>query len=335
MYNYRSKFLFDLGAFGHQSFIGRCGIDMWWSRLQYWLRFTVYGDLSIFCIYTISKLRSRIKFKWCGYYENLWTNSIQCGRFGGLPTIQVRLHRPFFGSTPNRIMNFTTNKWKKWEEKHTQMFFFLDSLWIIVKKKTNHSCRLTQTSFVYSQLDAVGWGRTTFGGVTSTTLQKVSLTVIPNTECNRSYPYQISSAQMCTFTSYKDTCDVSDIKNNKTNQWINKLWQYIFISNQNNHLFSRFRFLLPTMMRPMRPMRPCCGCLRGQQLQQKMQSNLQLDDGGPLFFFDTYVGRVYHVGIISYGTACASNMPRVHTRITSYLTWIQGITNGTANLCVI
>lgn len=69
--------------------------------------------------------------------------------------------------------------------------------------------RLSQSAFVYSQVDAVGWGRTSFGGIASTSLQKAALTVIPNTECNRSYPYQISGAQMCTFTKSKDTCDVS------------------------------------------------------------------------------------------------------------------------------
>lgn len=75
---------------------------------------------------------------------------------------------------------------------------------------SSSSNRLNQNSFVYSQVDACGWGRTTFGGVPSTSLQKVALTIISNSECNRSYPYQISGAQMCTFTALKDTCDVSN-----------------------------------------------------------------------------------------------------------------------------
>lgn len=78
--------------------------------------------------------------------------------------------------------------------------------------------RLAQNSFVYSQVDLVGWGRTSYGGIASTNLQKVSVTVIPNTECNRSYPYQISGAQMCTFTALKDACDVSSDLNAAENR---------------------------------------------------------------------------------------------------------------------
>lgn len=71
------------------------------------------------------------------------------------------------------------------------------------------SNRLNQESFVYSQAEAVGWGGTSWGGPVSTNLQKVELTVIPNSECNKNYPYQISTAQMCTFSPMKDICDVS------------------------------------------------------------------------------------------------------------------------------
>lgn len=73
------------------------------------------------------------------------------------------------------------------------------------------SDRLNQNTFVYSQAEAVGWGKTSYGGPVSTNLQKVELTVIPNTECNKNYPYQISTAQMCTFSPMKDICDVSSI----------------------------------------------------------------------------------------------------------------------------
>lgn len=73
------------------------------------------------------------------------------------------------------------------------------------------SDRLNQNTFVYSQAEAVGWGKTSYGGPVSTNLQKVELTVIPNSECNKNYPYQISTAQMCTFSPMKDICDVSSI----------------------------------------------------------------------------------------------------------------------------
>lgn len=84
---------------------------------------------------------------------------------------------------------------------HTLPTFFLCA--------TLSSDRLNQNSFVYSQAEAVGWGRTSYGGPVSTNLQKVELTVIPNSECNKNYPYQISTAQMCTFSPMKDICDVS------------------------------------------------------------------------------------------------------------------------------
>lgn len=67
---------------------------------------------------------------------------------------------------------------------------------------------MSQNSYMYSQVEAVGWGKTSFGGTPSTSLKKVKLTVIPNYECNKNYPYQITSAQMCTFTPLKDACEV-------------------------------------------------------------------------------------------------------------------------------
>lgn len=73
------------------------------------------------------------------------------------------------------------------------------------------SDRLNQNTFVYSQAEAAGWGQVSYGGPTSTNLKKVELTVIPNDECNKNYPYQISTAQMCTFTPHKDICEVSSL----------------------------------------------------------------------------------------------------------------------------
>lgn len=75
----------------------------------------------------------------------------------------------------------------------------------------NFSYRLNQNTFVYAQVETAGWGKTSFGGPVSTSLKKVTLNVIPNSECNNSYPFQLSEAQLCTFTPFKDTCDVSSI----------------------------------------------------------------------------------------------------------------------------
>ncbi|XP_049295552.1 venom serine protease-like [Anopheles funestus] len=52
----------------------------------------------------------------------------------------------------------------------------------------------------------------------------------------------------------------------------------------------------------------------------------QYDSGGPLFY--TSGGYVYLVGVVNYGTACASTKPSVSARITSYLSWIQSVTPG-------
>lgn len=54
-----------------------------------------------------------------------------------------------------------------------------------------------------------GNGETTYGGPLSTQLQKVTLTVIPNDQCNQNYAYRITDSQMCTLTPYKDVCNVS------------------------------------------------------------------------------------------------------------------------------
>ncbi|XP_053661500.1 venom serine protease-like [Anopheles marshallii] len=56
------------------------------------------------------------------------------------------------------------------------------------------------------------------------------------------------------------------------------------------------------------------------------KDSCQYDSGGPLFY--TTGGNVYLVGIINYGTACATKKPSVSSRITSYLSWIQSMTPG-------
>ncbi|XP_058835399.1 venom serine protease-like, partial [Topomyia yanbarensis] len=54
----------------------------------------------------------------------------------------------------------------------------------------------------------------------------------------------------------------------------------------------------------------------------------QYDSGGPILYTHPSNGIVYHIGVISYGIACASSTPGVNTRITSYLAWIKSNTPG-------
>lgn len=49
----------------------------------------------------------------------------------------------------------------------------------------------------------------------------------------------------------------------------------------------------------------------------------QYDSGGALY---ARKERLYAVGIVSYGFACATNQPSVNTRISSYLKWIRSKT---------
>nr|CAI5866305.1 unnamed protein product [Callosobruchus analis] len=54
----------------------------------------------------------------------------------------------------------------------------------------------------------------------------------------------------------------------------------------------------------------------------------QMDSGGPLLWMDKVKARLYLVGIIASGKGCASNVPSVNTRVTSYLSWIASRTSG-------
>lgn len=110
------------------------------------------------------------------------------------------------------------------------------------------------------QVDVAGWGTTSYGGPTSSTLRRVTLDVIANANCNVQY---VNSQKICTFTPGKDTC--------------------------------------------------------------------QYDSGGPLYLRGEQ--RMYTIGIVSYGGACAASTPSVNTRITAYLTWIQSKTTD-ATYCV-
>ncbi|CAG9864067.1 unnamed protein product [Phyllotreta striolata] len=61
----------------------------------------------------------------------------------------------------------------------------------------------------------------------------------------------------------------------------------------------------------------------------------QSDSGGPLLWFDPRSTRLQQIGVVSYGYACASNKPGVHTRVTSYLTWIVSQTSATRSLLAV
>lgn len=60
---------------------------------------------------------------------------------------------------------------------------------------------------------------------------------------------------------------------------------------------------------------------------------IQGDDGAGLCHTDTVTGRLVLVGMPSYGVACGTRQPRVACRISSYIPWIQQVTNE--NYCVI
>ncbi len=48
------------------------------------------------------------------------------------------------------------------------------------------------------------------------------------------------------------------------------------------------------------------------------------DSGGPLNWQDPATGRVYMIGITSFGIGCAKpDVPGVYTKVTNYLDWIQ------------
>lgn len=62
------------------------------------------------------------------------------------------------------------------------------------------------TSFMNYNVDIVGWGTTEYAGVMSTTLKKVTLKVVPNSDCSQALRENVYDNQMCTFTKGKDTC---------------------------------------------------------------------------------------------------------------------------------
>lgn len=51
----------------------------------------------------------------------------------------------------------------------------------------------------------------------------------------------------------------------------------------------------------------------------------QRDSGGSLYYVST--GRKFAVGIVSYGVYCATSVPSVNTRVSSFRAWIDTNTN--------
>lgn len=66
--------------------------------------------------------------------------------------------------------------------------------------------RYATASFANRQVEALGWGTIEFGGPVSNRLQKVSLEVTNHSSCESAYPNRITSAQFCTYSQGKDTC---------------------------------------------------------------------------------------------------------------------------------
>lgn len=61
----------------------------------------------------------------------------------------------------------------------------------------------------------------------------------------------------------------------------------------------------------------------------RFKDTCQSDSGGPLLYIEN--GTTYHVGIISYGIACATDVA-VNTKVASYLDWI--LENTRTTYCV-
>lgn len=59
----------------------------------------------------------------------------------------------------------------------------------------------------------------------------------------------------------------------------------------------------------------------------KVMDTCQGDSGGPIIVYDNIKGiKVpYIIGITSFGTSCASGIPAIYTRISSYLSWIESL----------
>ncbi|CAK1591243.1 unnamed protein product [Parnassius mnemosyne] len=57
------------------------------------------------------------------------------------------------------------------------------------------------------------------------------------------------------------------------------------------------------------------------------KDSCQDDSGGPLLYTDPSNGLLYSVGIVSFGSFCASGEPAVNARVTTLLRWIVSVAN--------
>lgn len=55
-------------------------------------------------------------------------------------------------------------------------------------------------------MEAVGWGTDSFGGKTSSVLQKTWLQVIDNQQCAQSFGNRIQASHICTYAQGRDAC---------------------------------------------------------------------------------------------------------------------------------
>lgn len=78
----------------------------------------------------------------------------------------------------------------------------------IIRINFYHRHLASSEKFTNKIVEATGWGAKEFSGPLSTTLQKVKLSVISNTQCSQEYSEGISTTQLCTYTVDKDTCQV-------------------------------------------------------------------------------------------------------------------------------
>nr|XP_003700801.1 PREDICTED: venom serine protease 34-like [Megachile rotundata] len=62
-------------------------------------------------------------------------------------------------------------------------------------------------TFGGSYVELLGWGLTEFGGLPPTVLQKVSLSVLTNLECSKTYQ-NVTSSRLCTYGQGKDSCQM-------------------------------------------------------------------------------------------------------------------------------
>ncbi|MER5206503.1 serine protease [Streptomyces sp. NPDC002825] len=66
--------------------------------------------------------------------------------------------------------------------------------------------RYVHGSFDHTQVEAPGWGATSFGGPTSDVLRTVLLGTMSNPTCDARGMSQVTAAQLCTYAPGRDTC---------------------------------------------------------------------------------------------------------------------------------